>query len=183
MPTTNNIFSYSSNPLPVKPSASRKKYKDDGNNFTLMSDPRVVRGMVSSSLKKPSEKISKDPSSSSSSHRHNHGRPNIDEKNEKRQDDEMNGGTTTTGGGGGGGGMYSYHVSSIVQENIDVTQYLIEQETMKQKPILKVVHETQTDDFQDRPVTPEFIPKKQELIVPHKSRILAISLISTMRSS
>jgi hypothetical protein len=56
--------------------------------------------------------------------------------------------------------MYSYHVSSIVQENIDVTQSLIEQETMKQKPILKVVHETQTDDFQDRPVTPEFIPKK-----------------------
>jgi hypothetical protein len=39
MPTTNNIFSYSSNPLPVKPSASRKEYKVDGNNFTLMSGP------------------------------------------------------------------------------------------------------------------------------------------------
>jgi hypothetical protein len=154
MPTTNNIFSYSSNPLPVKPSNSRKKYKDDGNNFTLMSDPRVVRGMVRSSLKKSlPEKISKD--TSSSSHRHNHGR-NIDEKNEKRQFDEMHG-SGSTHNSGHVTGMYSYNVSSIVQENIDVTQYLIEQES--NKPIQKV-HETQTDDFQERPLTPEYIPKK-----------------------
>ena len=161
MPTTNNIFSYSSNPLPVKPSASRKKYKDDGgNNLTMMSDPRVIRGMVSSSLKKSSGDQLKDTSAPGGRGKGNSnatGTSSSDEKNEKRQLSES--GHSNLHPPGNGHGMYSYHVSSIIQENINISQYLIEKDSITNKKITKI-NETQTDEFHHRPVTPEYIPKK-----------------------
>jgi hypothetical protein len=148
MPTTNNIFSYSSNPLPVKP--NRKKYKDDEVNLTIMSDPRVVRGMVSTSLKKPLTNEKKSSSTSSST---------LNKRNQERTREETREETSITSTASSGtSGSYSYHVRSLVQDDIDVTQYLIEDTSSTTVPMK--VHETQTDQFYSRPVTPEYIPRK-----------------------
>mmetsp|Transcript_5544 Transcript_5544/g.5703 ORF Transcript_5544/g.5703 Transcript_5544/m.5703 type:complete len:439 (+) Transcript_5544:53-1369(+) len=154
---TNNIFSYSSNPLPIKP--NKKKYKDDEANLTLMSDPRVVRGMVSTSLKKPlsnnnnnnnnnkDNDLNKNKTSTSKL-------PGTTKFNQSREiNDEIETETIRPGHS-----TYYYDVRPLVQSNIDVSRYLIE-DPNRSKPQSKVT-ETQTDEFKERPDTPEYIPRK-----------------------
>jgi radial spoke head protein 3 len=136
-----NIFSYSSTPLPVKPN-SRKKYREEDANLSLMSDPRVVRGMVSTTLKKAPDaekgKTIKPPGTTKVTREITPA--SVEESTTRIQP------------------TFFYDVSPLVQPDIDVSSFLVEDPRLS-KPVSKIAH-TQTDIFQERPDTPEYVPRK-----------------------
>lgn len=149
---TNNIFSYSSNPLPIKP--NKKKYKDDEANLTLMSDPRVIRGMVSTSLKKPINNNNNNNNTNNEINKLKTKTKSLKYDKDRENNEELESEPIIRPGHS----TYYYDVRPLVQDNIDVSRYLIE-DSSRSKPQSKV-NETQTDEFKERPDTPEYIPRK-----------------------
>lgn len=134
-------FSYSNTPaaiLPRKKPSYRGGDEEDAT-FSLMSDPRVVRGATSRSN---TAKTKKTPGGSSS--RRTPGIPR-----EQQEEEEQRSHRAT----------YQYKVNEIVQPEIDLSQFLVEREEPGIKKPPKVA-ETQTDEFQERPDTPEYVPRK-----------------------
>ena len=126
-----STFSYSNAPQAIIP---KKKYRSEEDGaFTLMSDPRVVRGSVVRTAggttipgKKKSDTNQQDAKAAP--------------KRSLRP-------------------TYEYKVADLVKPEIDLSQYLVEREdTGLKKPPKEV--ETQTDTFKDRPDTPEYVPRK-----------------------
>ena len=137
-------FSYSTAPLPVKPTG-RRKYRDDEAHLTLMSDPRVIRGSIASALRKGNTSMNSQ----------------VVDKGKTRAP-----GSRKINSGGDDGGevppliqpTFYFDVEPVVDPNIDLTRYLEEdQSTIKPKAKLA---ETQTDIFNERPDTPEYVPRK-----------------------
>lgn len=131
-------------PHSVAPQKS-KKYRDLENApLTLMSDPRVVRGSTSALARKVT--ASKEAESSSSS-----------------------GSTKMLGTGAGSGGVavyldqlprpsYVYEVQGHVGPDLDMTPYLaVKDETLS---VRKKEVESQTNEFKERPPSPEYVPRK-----------------------
>lgn len=154
-----STFSYSNAPHAILP---RKKYRnEDDSAFTLMSDPRVMRGSVTRSLKGNSAPGSQSAMSRSldrTAAASKPGKPaaqNIQQRSfvgsqslarEERESERSH------------RPAYVYRVNELVQPEIDLSQYLVEREPETKRP--PKLAETQTDDFQERPDTPEYVPRK-----------------------
>jgi len=107
-----------------------------------MSDPRVVRGSVTRSLKAgPSTtKTIKSSTVNPAKQKTNNINTNIDTSDRSNRP------------------SYVYHVSELVKPEIDLSKYITEREPENKKP--PKIAETQTDIFQTRPDTPEYVPRK-----------------------
>ena len=139
MPIT---FNYSSNPQPIKPG---KKYRNnnDGLSLSLMSDPRVVRGNTGNQTP---NKISEALLSKS----------NIEKNVNEHKKSTLNENGTTKHKQNGRP-MYSFEVKKYSCDDLDLSLYLTDRNEIKFPA--KVV-ETQTDEFNERPRTPDYIPRK-----------------------
>jgi hypothetical protein len=131
-------FSYSNAPQALKP---KKKYRSSSEadaGFTLMSDPRVVRGVTRSSA------------NTTHSLAHSLTGPGRSRAREEAEEEAARSHQPT----------YQYRVAQLVRPEIDLSQYLEERvsECASKKP--PKVAETQTDQFQQRPDTPEYVPRK-----------------------
>jgi hypothetical protein len=150
-----STFSYSNAPHAIMP---RKKYREEDAGFTLMSDPRVVRGSVSRSAKTPGGNNNNKSSSMNPA------------KNKSRGYNTTSNDLTAQEGvieeGRSHRPTYVYQVENLVRPEIDLTHYLVQREddtttngtTGGKRP--PKVAETQTDKFQERPDTPEYVPRK-----------------------
>ncbi len=133
----NGSFTYSSQPhsAPQRKAAKHYRPMDDaiaGVPLTLMSDPRVIRGNTHSLAKK----VAKHGGDFGSTNR---------KQNDLLEIREVSRST------------YFYEVKSFSNNEIDVSKYLIEQDNF---PTKTKESENQTDDFKERPRTPEYIPRK-----------------------
>lgn len=136
-------FSYSTAPLPVKPSGGRRKYREEEAHLTLMSDPRVVRGSVSNALKRAGVGLGSQESTklrppgsrkvNTSTMNQSHEPPRIQP-------------------------TFFFDVDPVVDPHIDLRSYL-EEDSSQLKPASKLAV-TQTDEFNERPDTPEYVPRK-----------------------
>lgn len=131
-------FSYCNSPQAVLP---RKKYRSEEETpLTLMSDPRVVRGAASrggtglsrGNTAKTRNFLSKE-------------RPSRISRDESPRAPSRP--------------TYQYHVKEVVQSDVDLSRHLVEQPSGQEKKPPKSA-EAQTDQFQERPESPEFIPRK-----------------------
>mmetsp|Transcript_29483 Transcript_29483/g.28201 ORF Transcript_29483/g.28201 Transcript_29483/m.28201 type:complete len:442 (+) Transcript_29483:141-1466(+) len=131
MPST-HVFSYQSNPQPIRPG---KKYREDENglSLSLMSDPRVIRG-TTTTVNPAVKKVFtlKDAVTAR----------NSTLSNTKRANNQSS---------------YSFESKKYCSEELDLSKYLTE-ETEK-IPISKPA-ESQTDEFDNRPPTPDYVPRK-----------------------
>lgn len=124
-------FQYSAAPQPLKP---KKKYREDEAHLTLMSDPRVMRGSNFSTLgktKNAPEKITQRIQ-----------RPVVEEHVE-----EISARPT-----------FTFDVPSLVKSDLDLSKYLIE--PTKNTKVRVRNADNQTDAFKERPLTPEYVPRK-----------------------
>jgi radial spoke head protein 3 len=135
-------FSYSTAPLPVKPSGGRRKYREDEAHLTLMSDPRVVRGSVSGALKKHTVGSSQEINKTRLP-----GSRKANTSNLQQSEDPPLIQPT-----------FFFNVDPVVDPNIDLRSYL-EEDLSQLKPVSKLAV-TQTDEFNERPDTPEYVPRK-----------------------
>lgn len=138
MPTEPS-FTYSTAPQPVKP-GGRRKYREEDAHLTLMSDPRVVRGMVSSSLKKP-QVFGKSREVTDKTLKPTSARTQREDEVEEPRIQPA----------------FFFDVPAYVHPDIDLTPFLVEPE--EAAPVAKTI-QTQTDKFKDRPDTPEYVPRK-----------------------
>lgn len=144
-----STFSYSNAPQAIIP--KKKKYRSDEDGaFTLMSDPRVVRGSVVKSKGggMPGTAGSKAGQTVPGKSRQ------ATKEDESRREEESRSHQAT----------YQYKVPVLVRPEIDLSQYLVEREPEHpaggQKARPPKAAETQTDVFQERPDTPEYVPRK-----------------------
>lgn len=135
-------FSYSNAPQPLKPSSTKKKYRDEDEALSLMNDPRVVRGSTYSKSSKRANSKQGHPS-------------NI---NDDIDYNRKPGAEKPSSSAGKSRGTYDYVVQSFVSADIDLSQYL-EEDSKQTKPKMKT-EQVQTDEFKERPITPEYIPRK-----------------------
>ena len=134
-------FTYSSQPhsAPVK---TTRKYRDSPGNIpdeaslTLMSDPRVVRGSTFSLARKIAK--AKSEFSKSQTALQQRTANNIANSSPSRP-------------------SYRYDVKPFSNEEIDVSQYLIQQ---NESSVLTKTADNQTDEFVPRPPSPDYIPAK-----------------------
>jgi len=125
------LFQYSTAPQPLKP---KKKYREDDGHFTLMSDPRVMRGSNFSTLgktkrgpEKPTQRVHRPVVEE-----------NIDEASARPS--------------------FQFEVPPLVKSDLDLSKYLIE--PSKNANVRMRNADNQTDVFKERPVTPEYVPRK-----------------------
>mmetsp|Transcript_36 Transcript_36/g.67 ORF Transcript_36/g.67 Transcript_36/m.67 type:complete len:418 (-) Transcript_36:251-1504(-) len=130
-----STFSYSNAPQAIIP---KKKYRsEDDNGFTLMSDPRVVRGVTRAGKgKRGATQGAKGPGKT---------------RAQAEADEEAARSHQPT---------YEYKVAQLVRPEIDLSQFLVEREDTAAPKKPPKVAETQTDKFQERPDTPEYVPRK-----------------------
>lgn len=139
-------FSYSTAPLPVKPNGGRRKYRDDEAHLTLMSDPRVVRGSIASALRKTNAVAN------TQTQEQNRTRARGSQKISSSNQESVVAPPPLVQP------TFYFDVDPVVDPNIDLTAYLEEPE-FQSKPKAKLA-ETQTDAFNERPDSPEYVPRK-----------------------
>lgn len=136
-----STFSYSNAPQAIVPKKKYRGTSDEGHAqdmdtaLPMMSDPRVVRGAASRQNKTgvPGRRRgTADTQEDVGSHASHPRKPTP---------------------------SYNYTVKCLVQPEIDLSQYL--EERLPEAPQRRArVAETQTDKFTERPVTPEYVPRK-----------------------
>lgn len=143
-----STFSYSNAPQALLP---KKKYRsteeDDaaagggGTGFTLMSDPRVVRGPTRTGKNKSKSATSSAP-----------GRRQAQAETAAEEEEAGRSHRAT----------YQYKVEGLVRPEIDLSQFLVERapDLAEQRRRAPKEGQTQTDKFQDRPASPEYVPRK-----------------------
>lgn len=136
MPST-SIFSYSTAPQPIRPG---KKYRNDEGSLphNLMNDPRVIRGITT--VVPPALTTTKGASAGTGKIKNDFNRTSNDKS--KNQTSNQ--------------GSYIFESKKYCNDEFDMSTYLTEAD---QHPPTRPV-DTQTDDFQYRPPTPEYIPRK-----------------------
>ena len=131
-------FTYASQPhaAPTNRTAS-SHYREEtaGVPLTLMSDPRVIRGNTHSLARKITKSKTEMSKSMSFNRAHHLAREQ---------------GTVARP-------SYSYEVKSFSNNEIDVSQYLIQQ---NEHGPMKKEAENQTNEFLPRPPTPDYVPRK-----------------------
>jgi hypothetical protein len=134
MPST-SIFSYSTAPQPIRPG---KKYRNDEGSLphNLMNDPRVIRGITT--VVPPALTTTKGASAGTGKMRTDFSRTSNDKSKNQNQ------------------GSYIFESKKYCNDEFDMSTFLTE---ANQHPTTRPV-DTQTDDFQYRPPTPEYIPRK-----------------------
>jgi len=121
--------------MPVKP---RKKFREDedGSN-PMLGDPRIVRGNT-----------------------HAMARNYVTMKNETMQQSQnqtLKLTKKTKPREIKANPLYSYEVPEFVSSEVDLSLYLIDHESTRREV---KDEQTQVDDFKERPITPEYVPRK-----------------------
>jgi hypothetical protein len=146
MPVDNNIevlFDHSSAPKSVKPhGGTRTKYRQDEEPLPIHSDPRVVRGSTTALARKVA--MSKKVSATI--------KPNV---TRRISVDDFDSATKRP--------TYVYEVKGHVGKDVDLSSYLISKDDGI--PIEKADVDNQTDIFNIRPPSPDYIPRKNGIDV------------------
>ena len=133
-----STFSYSNAPQAILP---KKKYRgEEEGGFTLMSDPRVVRGSATRGK------------GGGQTARVGPGRTSGGEQQREREQREERGRSHVA--------SYQYKVAELVRPEIDLSQYLVERTDEGADRRRPREAESQTDRFQERPQSPEYVPRK-----------------------
>ena len=149
MPATTSVFSYSSAPQPIRPG---KKYRnEEGPSLTLMSDPRVIRGTtnLNTAMLKKSSTTKGATGGGGATTEGSTARGELStSSNQKNNLNRTSANNQPT-----------YHLSAkkYCSEELDLSAFLTE--GADKLPIMRPA-DTQTDEFNRRPPTPDYVPRK-----------------------
>ena len=138
---TEPMFSYSAAPQPVKP---RNKYRNVGEEagLTLMSDPRVRRGITLGSAKGAGP---------------GHSTSGLAAPPSKPKKTSARAPTGASSHPAPGQPMYSFEVAGFAGSEFNLDQYLVANEEVKQS---NQNESSQTDEFVPLPPPAEYVPRK-----------------------
>ena len=147
-----SLFSYSTAPQPIKPSATKYRNKEPGINelsLSLMSDPRVIRGTTTTPSFSATRPTAGNRPNETDNNNDSHGLL-FNNKRSSSSKTEVN-----------QRGTYTFAFKKYSNDDLDLSLYLTERESknIATRYPPKMV-ETQTDAFVPKPQTPDYVPRK-----------------------